>query len=178
MQRRQFLRMSAGAVAATAAAPLAPLSALAATNRRSLHLYDAHNLVEIKEEYWVDGWYNPDVLAKFNYFLRDWRSDEVRQMDPKLLDILFTLQRKGGSPEPIHVVCGYRSRATNAMLARRSRGVARNSLHIQGQAADIFMPNMSLASLRRNAVDLQSGGVGYYPRSNFVHVDTGDIRTW
>jgi uncharacterized protein YcbK (DUF882 family) len=178
MQRRQFLRMSAGAVAVAAAAPLAPISAYAATNRRSLHLYDAHNLIEIKEEYWVDGWYNPDVLAKFNYFLRDWRSDEVRVMDPGLLDILNSLQRKGGSSEPIHVVCGYRSRATNAMLARRSRGVARNSLHIQGQAADIFMPNMSLASLRSNAVGLGAGGVGYYPRSNFVHVDTGDVRTW
>ena len=88
MQRRHFLRMSAGAVAAAAVAPIAPLSALAAPNRRTLHLYDAHNLVEIKEEYWADGWYNPDVLAKFNYFLRDWRSDEVRVMDPGLLDIV------------------------------------------------------------------------------------------
>jgi uncharacterized protein YcbK (DUF882 family) len=178
MQRRQFLRLSAGAVAAASVVPMAPLSAYAATNRRSLHLYDAHNLTEIKEDYWVDGWYNPDVLAKFNYFLRDWRTDETRTMDPGLLDILSTLQRKGGSNEPIHVVCGYRSRATNAMLARRSRGVARNSLHIQGQAADIFMPNMSLARLRSNAMSLQAGGVGYYPRSNFVHVDTGDVRTW
>lgn len=178
MQRRQFLRMSAAAAAAAAIAPLAPLSAYAATNRRTLHLYNAHSLVHIKEEYWVDGWYNPDVLAKFNHFLRDWRSDEVREMDPKLLDILNALQRRGGSGQPIHVVCGYRSRATNAMLARRSRGVARNSLHIQGQAADIFMPNTSLASLRSNAVALEAGGVGYYPRSNFIHVDTGDIRTW
>lgn len=178
MQRRHFLRMSAGAVAAAAVAPLAPLSANAATNRKSLHLWDAHNLVEIKEEYWADGWYNPDALAKFNYFLRDWRTDEVRVMDPKLLDILNSLQRRGGGGGPIHVVCGYRSRATNAMLARRSRGVARNSLHIRGQAADIYMPNMSLASLRRNAVGLEAGGVGYYPRSNFVHVDTGDVRTW
>jgi uncharacterized protein YcbK (DUF882 family) len=174
MQRRQFLALSAAVVATVA---VAPQRVLAAAPRKTLSLFNAHSQETISAEYWVDGWYNPDVLQRFDVFLRDWRSNEVRPMDPKLLDILHALQQDGGG-EPIHLLCGYRSRATNAMLASRSRGVARNSFHIAGRAADIRMPSISLRRLRGNAMDLAAGGVGYYPRSNFVHVDTGDFRTW
>lgn len=174
MQRRRFLTtaMAAGAVVAM------PDLGNAALPRKRLYLYDAHSSAEIDEEFWVDGWYNPDVVDKFNNFMKDRRSGEVRQMDPGLLDILHALQNVTGRREPIHLLCGYRSRTTNAMLARRSRGVARNSLHIAGRASDIYMPGLNLSSLRDNAKGLSAGGVGYYPRSGFVHVDTGPIRYW
>jgi uncharacterized protein YcbK (DUF882 family) len=174
MQRRSVLTMAGMAGAAIAM----PRIVSAALPRKRLYLYDAHSGAEIDEEYWVDGWYNPDALSRFNHFMKDRRSGEVRNMDPGLLDILHALQNMGSQREPIHLLCGYRSRTTNAMLARRSRGVARNSLHITGQASDIYMPGLNLSRLRDNAKSLQAGGVGYYPRSGFVHVDTGDIRYW
>jgi uncharacterized protein YcbK (DUF882 family) len=174
MLRRHFLALSAAA----ATAAFAPLAIAATPSTKRLFLYDTHTESTIDEVYAVDGWYDPDAVYKFNHFLRDWRSGEVRQMDTALLDILHDLQGIGDRGQPIHIICGYRSRATNAMLARRSRGVARNSFHIAGRAADIRMPGVGLRRLRANAIDLQAGGVGYYPRSDFVHVDTGDIRTW
>ena len=98
-------------------------------------------------------------------------------IDPALFDILWALQRSAGG-KALHLLCGYRSPTTNAMMSQRSRGVARNSFHVAGRAADIRIPDYSLRGLRNAAVDLALGGVGYYPRSNFVHVDTGEIRTW
>ena len=175
VDRRTLLK--AGAAAAVLYAVPTKL-ALANTGRRSVTLLETHRHEILDAEYWIDGWYNPDVLAEINWLMRDWRTDEHRPMDPGLLDILHVLQRELGRGEPIHIISGYRSPSTNAMLVARNRGVARNSYHIRGQAADIRLPSASLRSLRNLAMDLQAGGVGYYPRSNFVHVDTGPVRDW
>lgn len=165
-------------MAATVGMVAAPETILAGTSTRVLSLYSPHSEETVAAEYWRDGWYNPDVLARFNVMLRDWRTDEVTRIDPKLLDILYSLQRMTGRRGPMHVICGYRSRATNASLAATHRGVARNSYHISGQACDIRLPDYNLRGLRDYALSLQAGGVGYYPRSNFIHVDTGPLREW
>ncbi len=110
--------------------------------------------------------------------LRDFRTGDVHKIDPALLDLLYDLQERAGATRPFEVISGYRSPQTNAALRRRSHGVAGSSLHMQGQAIDIRVGDVPLASLRRAALALRQGGVGYYPASNFVHVDTGRVRTW
>ena len=129
-------------------------------------------------EYWRDGWYIPDALERFNHLMRDWRSQESTSIDPRLYDIIWSLQEITGSSEPIHIICGYRSPATNAMRAATNAGVARNSYHVTGQACDLRLPGYQLAGLRQHALGLGAGGVGYYPRSDFIHVDTGPVRSW
>lgn len=176
VRRRELLCYSA---AATLGACLIPKSGLALpAQRRALALYDPRRYETLNIEYWVDGWYVPDAMARINHFMRDWRTDAVIDIDPGLLDILYVLQQRTGSREALHLVSGYRSPQSNAYLAARSRGVARNSYHMYGRAADITLPDYSLAGLRQLAMSLQAGGVGYYPRSDFVHVDTGPVRAW
>lgn len=143
-----------------------------------LRLHNTHSGEHIAAEYWSQGWYNPDVLARINHFMRDWRTGDVIDIDPGVLDILHELQARCGADRPIQVICGYRSPATNAMLAKRSSAVAKNSFHMKGMAVDIRVPDVNLKGLRQMALDLRAGGVGYYPRSGFLHVDTGPIRTW
>jgi len=128
--------------------------------------------------YWVNGQYQPDALADIAFLMRDLRTGEVRWIDPSLLDQLNSLQRALGAREPFQVVCGYRSPETNAMLRRQSRRVASHSLHMEGKAVDIRLDSVSTGRIQRAAVALGRGGVGYYPRMGFVHVDTGAVRTW
>lgn len=175
IDRRGFL--TAGA-AVLASATLIPQSAFATPDRRSLFLYETHSFETAEVSYWTDGWYNPDALYRLSILLRDWRTDEVTTIDPHLLDVMALVQERLGTNEPINIVCGYRSPATNAALARQRSGVARNSYHVSGQAADIRLPHRPLGAVRQAAESLGLGGVGYYPRSNFVHVDTGPVRTW
>ena len=175
VNRRQLLRIGSAAAVGLVAAPKL---GLATTNTRVLTLMDTHHDDVLSAQYYVDGWYNPDVLAQVDWLMRDWRTDEARRIDPGLLDILHVLQSELTRGEPVHIISGYRTAATNAMLRARSRNVARNSYHMRGQAADIRIPGVGLRTLRNLAMDLQSGGVGYYPRSDFVHVDTGPIRDW
>lgn len=116
---------------------------------------------------------------KFNWFMRDWHVNRSRRMDPNLFTKLYQIQGNLGIRNlEIQILSGYRTLATNNALRRRSRGVASNSYHIRGQAVDFRIPGVSLASVRNAAERLHNGGVGYYPRSNFVHVDTGPVRTW
>ncbi len=175
VNRRQLLKLGA---AATVGVVAAPRLSLATTGSRILPLMDTHHDEYLAAEYYIDGWYNPDVMAQVDWLMRDWRTDETRRIDPGLLDILYTLQSELGRGEPVHIISGYRTAATNAMLRSRSRNVARNSYHMRGQAADMRIPGVGLRTLRNLAMDLQSGGVGYYPRSDFVHVDTGPVRDW
>ena len=175
VNRRELLKFGS---AATVGLIAAPRLGLATTNSRVLPLVDTHHDDYLAAEYFVDGWYNPDVMAQVDWLMRDWRTDETRRIDPGLLDILYTLQSELGRGEPVHIISGYRTAATNAMLRSRSRNVARNSYHMRGQAADMRIPGVGLRTLRNLAMDLQAGGVGYYPRSDFVHVDTGPIRDW
>jgi uncharacterized protein YcbK (DUF882 family) len=161
-----------------AGATLFPQSLFASQSRRSILLHETHTLQTVNIEYWVDGWYNPDALYQLSVFLRDWRTDEIIDMDPGVIDIMAAVQQRLGADEPIHIVSAYRSPATNALLASRSSGVARNSYHVRGQAIDLRIPSRSLAGVRQTAEALEMGGVGYYPRSDFVHVDVGPVRTW
>jgi len=174
--RRDFLSYALTAVAALTALPRSGLAI--PSTRRQLALHDPRSLARLEVEYWVEGWYNPDALAQISYFMRDRRNDQVIDIDPGLIDILYAIWQRTGAGEPLHIVSGYRSPQTNAWLAATRRGVARNSYHMYGQAADIALPNFSIAGLREIALSLQAGGVGYYPRSEFVHVDTGPVRDW
>ncbi|MSP28646.1 MAG: DUF882 domain-containing protein [Methylococcales bacterium] len=128
--------------------------------------------------YFEKGRYLPDALHEINHLYRDHLTDEVHPVDTALLDQLHELQSTLGIQEQIHVICGYRSPFTNAHLRRNSRGVARNSLHMEGRAIDIRIAGVESRTIRDAAMSMARGGVGYYPGSNFVHLDTGDFRTW
>ncbi len=127
-----------------------------------------------------NGRYDRAELDKINHFLRDWRRNESTRMDPKLLDLVWSIYRESGSHDYIHIVSAYRSPATNEMLRRRTNGVAKNSQHRLGKAMDWFVTDVPLSKLREIAMKMQGGGVGYYPRSGspFVHTDTGSVRAW
>ena len=129
-------------------------------------------------EYFSDGSYLQDALASVNHFLRDFRTDEVHAIDPGLLDLLHGLSDLTGTAKPFQVISGYRSPATNEMLRHLSEGVAGGSLHMKGLAIDIRLADVPLAKLRSAALAAERGGVGYYPASDFVHVDTGRVRAW
>jgi len=145
---------------------------------RTLSFYNTRTGEEWSRVYWCQGDYVPEALEEINHLLRDHRTNEVREIDPRLLDLLYDLNEKLNSRGPFQVVSGYRSPETNALLRRRSRRIARHSLHIEGMAVDIRLPDRNMRQLAKAAVSLQSGGVGYYPRRQFVHVDTGKVRRW
>ena len=155
-------------------------NAVAEGDTRTISMHHIHTDEDITITYKRDGRYDEAALEKLNWFLRDWRRGEQTRMDPHLIDLLWEVHRETGSKEPIWVVCGYRSPQTNAMLRRRSRGVARFSQHILGHAMDFYIPGVPLEELRVIGLRLQRGGVGFYPTSGspFVHMDTGSIRMW
>lgn len=143
-----------------------------------LSLYSIHTQENTQVVYWRDGQYVRESLAALEHQLRDHRTGDTHQMDPRLYDLLFALQNKMGRHDQYEVISGYRSPRTNRMLAKRSSGVSEKSLHMRGLAIDVRLPNTSLRKLYRAAVDLQAGGVGYYPRSAFIHLDLGPPRAW
>jgi uncharacterized protein YcbK (DUF882 family) len=145
---------------------------------RALKFLHTHTGEKLAVEYFGGGAYLPDALASVNHFLRDFRTGEVHAIDPGLLDLLFDLVDLTRPARPFEVISGFRSPATNAMLRQRSEGVAAGSLHMVGQAIDIRLADVALSALRRAALSVRRGGVGYYPVSNFVHLDTGRVRTW
>ena len=145
---------------------------------RSISLYSIRTGERFDRVYWSEGKFVPQALEEINYFLRDYRTNEVKAIDPDLLDVLYSLSERIGTREPFHVISGYRSPQTNAMLYRRNKRLARGSLHIEGKAIDIRLPDCKSRNLRSVAWEMQSGGVGYYPRRDFVHVDTGRVRRW
>jgi uncharacterized protein YcbK (DUF882 family) len=145
---------------------------------RSLAFHHLHTGERLAVKYFAFGDYVPAALRDVNRVLRDWRTDQIHPIEPALLDLLHELHRATASRRPFEVICGYRSPATNASLARRSEQVATRSLHLVGKAIDIRLPDVPLARLRDIALGLRRGGVGYYPESGFVHVDTGRVRAW
>ena len=169
-----------GMLAATAACVLARPGPAAAALRpeRKLNFLNIHTGERIERVYWQEGRYLPDSLADIDRVLRDFRTGEVKAIDTRLLDLLQTLCDRLDRSGPLHVISGYRSPRTNAMLAARSGGVAKNSYHMRGMAIDIRIPGRRLSDVRDCGLALQRGGVGFYPRSNFVHLDTGPVRRW
>jgi uncharacterized protein YcbK (DUF882 family) len=177
---RRSLIIAGAAVAAVSAVSL-PTDALASMTRgveRVVALRNIHTGEETEVVYAKGGSYRYDALHELNRVMRDWRTDETRRMDPRLFDTLWMLSRKLKTRSPFELISGYRSPETNAMLASKSDGVATKSYHMRGMAADIASPDATLGRLRRVALDMGAGGVGYYPRSGFVHVDVGPIRHW
>ncbi len=174
--RRAVLRLGVAALATAAASP-----ALAHTRRlpaRAVALRNLHTDEFVRATYWVDGAWQPDGLREINRVLRDFRTDDVIRMDPGLIDLMHRLAKVVGTDAPFEIISGYRSPRTNAQLAGLNAGVAKKSLHMEGKAVDLRVPSVSLADLHRAAKSLQAGGVGYYPRSDFIHIDTGRIRYW
>ena len=155
-------------------------TAVAEGDTRTISLHHIHTNEDITITFKRDGRYDEAALEKLNWFLRDWRREEATRMDPHLIDLVWEVQRESGSTAPIWVVCGYRSPQTNAMLRRRSHGVAKFSQHMLGHAMDFYVPGVRLDELRAIGLRLQRGGVGFYPSSGspFVHMDTGSIRHW
>ncbi len=145
---------------------------------RSLDLYNTHTGERLKTVYWSGGRHLPEALSDINRILRDHRTEEIRPMDTGLLDVLHAIHHGACSGEPLHIISGYRSPITNAQLRDHSGGVARNSLHMEAKAADIRLPGCNLSELRSIAMSLKAGGVGYYPGSDFIHVDVGRVRYW
>jgi uncharacterized protein YcbK (DUF882 family) len=179
LSRRQFLRLGAALTAGLALpgplqASLTPEDPL----ERRLVFFNTHTREKLDVCYARGEAYRPEALAAVNNILRDHRTNEISPIDTRLLDLLYAIRAKAGSSTCLHIISGYRSPRTNALLRRRSRGVARKSLHMRGHAADIRVPGLSTARLRQIAMDLKRGGVGYYPRADFVHVDIGRVRAW
>jgi uncharacterized protein YcbK (DUF882 family) len=164
-------------------APNALESAAANGDTRTIFLYHAHRKEAIAATFRVNGHYDPETLAKLNWFLRDWRNDEETKMDPRLFDVIWEVYRSAermGPDDPIVVMSAYRCPATNAMLRRRSRSVAEHSQHMLGKAMDTSIPSMSMEKIREIGMRMQRGGVGYYPNAGtpFVHLDVGGVRHW
>ncbi len=175
--RRGIARL--GMAAATLAFTLIGLGQASAEDR-ALKLYNLHTHERATIVFKRNGVYDRGGLKAINEFLRDWRKEKSTNMDPHLFDLLWQVYGKSGSSDYIQVVCGYRSPETNGMLRRRSNGVAKNSLHMQGKAMDFFIPDVPLPKLRAIGLQMQIGGVGFYPTSGspFVHMDTGSVRHW
>ena len=180
--RRGFLKRlaAAGALGAMGTRALAalpgPVSAPAPV--RELGFLNLHTGEKLRVPYWENGRYLQDALAEINHVLRDHRANAVHAIDTGLLDLLARLQAAVGNSRAFEVISGYRAPSSNEMLRARSSGVAQGSLHLQGKAIDIRLSGVPLADLRDAARSLRAGGVGYYPREQFVHVDTGRVRAW
>ncbi len=155
-------------------------NAVAEGDTRTITMHHMHTGEDITITFKREGRYDDAALAKLNWFLRDWRRAQETRMDPHLIDLVWEVQREASTNEPVQVVCGYRSPETNAMLRRRSGGVARFSQHMLGRAMDFYIPGVPLEKLREIGLRLERGGVGFYPTSGspFVHMDTGGVRMW
>jgi uncharacterized protein YcbK (DUF882 family) len=179
--RRQFLTFTLAAATVALARPAivrASTAPAAQAGERAIAFHNLHTGERLKTVYWADGAYLREGLQEIDHLMRDFRTGEVERMDPKLMDILYVLRGKLDSTAPFQLISGYRSPKTNAMLRQRSSGVAKRSLHMQGRAADVYLPGRDLKTLRKAALALKAGGVGYYPKPGFVHLDTGRVRFW
>ncbi|MCL4138752.1 UNVERIFIED_CONTAM: hypothetical protein GTU68_048526 [Idotea baltica] len=182
--RRRFLRQSVKTVATVGAATAASGSFASALTApiyapdRKLRLVNAHTWEKLDIVYWSAGDYVGESLNAINILMRDHRANESIVMDVNLIDDLYNLYGLLDTEERIHILSGYRTKATNAKLRTRSNGVAKYSLHMEGRALDISIPNRNAKQVRSAAMSMKSGGVGYYASSGFVHIDTGNVRNW
>jgi uncharacterized protein YcbK (DUF882 family) len=179
LSRRSFL-VAGALVAGGCLFPGAAASAVRkmAAPEKSLSFFNPHTAEKLSTIYWREGGYVPAALEEINHFFRDHRTQDVHPIDTGLLDLLHNLRRKLKTDAQFNLICGYRSPETNAMLRKKSRGVAKKSYHLTGQAVDIRVPGLKTATLRKAALTIEGGGVGYYPKSGFVHMDVGPVRFW
>jgi len=175
--RRQFLRIGSG-IAASLLLPAAGLARAASHRERSLNFYNTHTDERLKTCYWAEGDYLPEGLQEINTILRDHRTGDIHDMDHDLLELLYVLQSRVESQQTFQIISGYRSPKTNAMLSEKNGAVAKRSYHMQGMAIDIRLNGCDLKQLHKAALSLKAGGVGYYPSSDFIHVDVGRVRRW
>jgi uncharacterized protein YcbK (DUF882 family) len=173
---RRALLSSIGCTVAVCAIPVPAIGTV--REPRLLNFYHTHTRAALELVYHDGRRYVPEALDRINTFLRDFRTQDVHPIDPDLLDMLLATQMAIGSDQRFEVISGYRSPATNELLRNRTDGVAKASLHTQGRAIDVRLTGVRTSNLRQAALDLGRGGVGYYPRSDFVHLDTGNVRSW
>ncbi|MBX2879503.1 MAG: DUF882 domain-containing protein [Granulosicoccus sp.] len=182
IQRRRFLGLMAGSAAILATtkprATQAKASAKTAKDTRALSFYNTHTRETLDVVYFDNGKYDTRGLRKLNKILRDHRQNELIEMDTGLYEQLWTLQQKLGSTGVFQIISGYRSPKTNSLLRKKSSGVAKKSYHMQGRAIDVRLTDVPLRKLRSAALKMGAGGVGYYPASDFIHLDTGPVRSW
>ena len=145
---------------------------------RAVALYNTHTGESVHAIYWFRGRYLPEAMSAVDRVLRDHRTDEIKPIDPQLLDLLHAISGELACSHPFYVISAYRSPSTNAFLRFMSRHVAEHSLHMDGKAIDLRIPGWASHTVRRVAIELRMGGVGYYPRADFVHVDVGPVRYW
>ncbi|MBE2893690.1 YcbK family protein [Spirabiliibacterium falconis] len=177
-QRRRWLALG-GIVLGSVIMPTQLFAAVSTPKPRILRFRNINNGERLTSQFINGKITGSAALQQLNYFLRDRRSQQVCRMDPNLFGKFYQIQSQLGLRNTeIQIICGYRAPATNASMRRRSRGVAKNSYHTRGQAIDFRIDGISLSQVRKAAAGLNNGGVGYYPRSNFVHIDTGPVRTW
>ena len=174
LSRRKFIVLASSFVAVTAT-PTFAISTLSKTrprfSSRKLSLYNLHSGEEFEGIYWREGHYDEKALFRLTHLLRDRRNNKKHLMDRRLFDVLHRLHSTLGTQDPYQVICGYRSKETNAKLRKKNKGVAKNSLHMRGKAIDLRLEHIALKELSHAAHSLKAGGVGYYPKSNFIHLD-------
>jgi uncharacterized protein YcbK (DUF882 family) len=176
--RRSFLQLSLATLASTAVTPAFAVALPHVRSMRELAIHNLHTEERLRVTYWKDGKYDRAALAKINHLMRDHYSGDSFPIDPRLMDLMYDLQNRVKNDHPVELVSGYRSPKTNMMLASYSDGVAKKSFHTKGMAMDIRLPGTSLAQLHDTALAMKRGGVGYYPDSQFVHIDVGPLRRW
>lgn len=171
--------LGAGAgILSTAATPAAPAVLRGKGIYRALKVVNKRTGERLNSVYWVEGQYIPEALEAVHYMMRDWRENIVLPIDTRTVDIMAAVYNLVETSEPLEIISGYRSPKTNALLRRRSRGVARNSYHMRGQAVDLTLKTRSIGQMAAAARSLKAGGVGRYSRAHFVHVDSGPVRDW
>ncbi|MGD8701347.1 MAG: DUF882 domain-containing protein [Desulfosarcina sp.] len=176
--RREFIQIGCGFLT-SCLIPATGWTALQPDHgSRSLGFYNTHTAERLRVCFCENGAYRPDGIKRINHILRDHRTGEVQAMDVRLLDLLYRVNQRLAPGVPFHIISGYRSPRTNNQLRKHSRGVAKFSFHMLGRAIDVRLPGCATQKLRQACLDLEMGGVGYYPRSDFVHLDTGAFRTW
>ena len=180
MERRGFLKagLTLSVTAALSATCAKPALALPEGGTYSVSFRNEHTDETFSGIYRVGNRYLPEAFERINYVLRDFRQNEIFPIDPRAIDIVAIVHKATGATEPYSLLSGYRTPKTNAMLRNEGGGVAKHSLHMAGQAIDVRMHNTSTQHIHELATKLHAGGVGYYPRSNFVHMDSGAFRTW
>ncbi|MBN7786038.1 DUF882 domain-containing protein [Ponticoccus gilvus] len=145
---------------------------------RRLRMYSGRTGERIDMIYWIEGNYLADAIKEINFFMRDWRTNDVKNIDARTIDLMCASHNLLDCSEPYMLISGYRSPRTNAMLRSKSSGVAKNSRHLRGEAADLRLSSRSVSQMARAAAACHAGGVGRYSGSNFVHMDCGPVRTW